>query len=221
MGEKTVSVRGQGVDSRRSAKAGSGRMVPARKPDDNPDIELINAAREGDEGAYTRLMELHQDRVYASVLRQVRDEHRAADITQETFIQAFRALDTYETRARFSTWLYRIAMNVLTSHFRHERAHKRGGQAPRASLNSENAIEPDSGTRRPDELAEAGDTGAQVRRAIDELEPEFRDVVLMRDLQDMSYDEISDLLGIPPGTVRSRLHRARDRLKEKLRHLMP
>jgi RNA polymerase sigma-70 factor (ECF subfamily) len=184
------------------------------------ELALIAAARGGDADAFSRLMQANQDRIYSSILRQVRDEHKAADICQETFIQAYRAIGTYEDRARFSTWVYRIAMNVITSHYRHERAQKRGGDQARASLDVEGMPEPGAGERTPDELVAADDVGVQVRAAIDELEDEYKQVILMRDLQDMSYEEIADLLEIPPGTVRSRLHRGRERLKEKLRHLI-
>ncbi|KAA0207682.1 RNA polymerase sigma factor SigW, partial [bacterium] len=72
------------------------------------ELNLIAAAREGDRDAYGRLVELHQDRIFATLLRHVRDEHKARDLAQETFIQAYRAIHTYEDRAKFSTWLYRI-----------------------------------------------------------------------------------------------------------------
>jgi RNA polymerase sigma-70 factor (ECF subfamily) len=80
--------------------------------------------------------------------------------------------------------------------------------------------EPGAAERTPDELVAAADVGVQVRAAIEELEDEYKQVILMRDLQDMSYEEIAELLDIPPGTVRSRLHRGRERLKDKLKHLI-
>jgi RNA polymerase sigma-70 factor (ECF subfamily) len=184
------------------------------------ELALIAKAREGDSDAYSRLVLANQDRIYASVLRHMRDEHKAMDVTQEAFIQAYRAIDTYEDRARFSTWLYRIAMNLITSHYRHEGAQKRGGNKHETSLNIEGMPEPGADQRTPDDMVAAGDIGEQVRDAIDELDDEYRDVVLMRDLQDMSYEEIAETLKIAPGTVRSRLHRGREKLKEKLKHLV-
>jgi RNA polymerase sigma-70 factor (ECF subfamily) len=188
--------------------------------DKEAELALIAAARGGNADAFSRLVVANQDRIYSSVLRQMRDEHKAADITQEAFIQAWRALDSYEDRARFSTWLYRIAMNLMTSHYRHEHAQKRGGDNARASLDVEGMPEPGAEQRTPDDLATAADVGAEVRAAIEELDDEYRQVILMRDLQDMSYEEISELLAIPPGTVRSRLHRGRERLRDKLKHLV-
>ncbi len=137
--------------------------------DKDAELDLIARARSGDSDAYGRLVEANQDRIYASVLRQVRDEHKAMDITQETFIQAYRAIDSYEDRARFSTWLYRIAMNLITSHYRRERADKRGGDKPKASLDVEGMPEPGATQRTPIEQVEAGDIGEQVRAAIDDL----------------------------------------------------
>lgn len=187
--------------------------------DKDAELALIARARAGDGDAYGQLVQANQDRIYASVLRQVRDEHKAMDITQEAFIQAYRAIDTYEDRARFSTWMYRIAMNLITSHYRHERAQKRGGSQTETSLNIEGMPEPGADQRTPDDLVAAGDLGVLVRAAIDELDDEYRDVVVMRDLQDLSYEEIAETLKIAPGTVRSRLHRGREKLRDKLKHL--
>lgn len=183
------------------------------------ELALIRAAREGDSDAYGGLILMHQDRIYASILRHVRDEHKAADLAQDVFIQAFRAIDTYQDRAKFSTWLYRIAMNVITSSHRHATAQKRGGTATRASLDAEGVPEPDAGTRTPAEQVEANETGVIVRAAIDELDEEYRNVVIARDLQGLSYEEIAEVFDIAPGTVRSRLHRGREKLREKLQHL--
>ncbi|MCZ7605765.1 MAG: sigma-70 family RNA polymerase sigma factor [Planctomycetota bacterium] len=187
--------------------------------DKDAELALIARARKGDGDAYGQLVQANQDRIYASVLRQVRDEHKAMDITQEAFIQAYRAIDTYEDRARFSTWMYRIAMNLITSHYRHERAQKRGGSQTETSLNIEGMPEPGADQRTPDDAVAAADLGVLVRAAIDELDDEYRDVVVMRDLQDLSYEEIAETLKIAPGTVRSRLHRGREKLREKLKHL--
>ncbi len=184
------------------------------------ELELIRRAQDGDQDAYGVLVETHQARIHASVMRQVRDDHRALDITQDAFVQAWKAIDTYEDRARFGTWLYRIAMNLVTSHYRKENAQKRGGGEGKASLDQEGVPDPGAHVRAPDELVEADDTGNVVRAAINELEDEYRTVVILRDLQDFSYDEIAEELGIAAGTVRSRLHRGRERLREKLRHLM-
>ena len=188
--------------------------------DKDAELALIAKARDGDGDAYGRLVEANQDRIYASVLRQVRDEHKAMDITQEAFIQAYRAIDTYEDRARFSTWMYRIAMNLITSHYRHAGAQKRGGSKSETSLNIEGMPEPGADQRTPDDLVAANDIGVLVRAAIDELDDEYRTVIVMRDLQDMSYEEIAETLDIAPGTVRSRLHRGREKLKDKLKHLI-
>jgi RNA polymerase sigma-70 factor (ECF subfamily) len=187
---------------------------------DEFELALITRARRGDRDAYGDLVVMHQDRIYASVLRTVRDEHRAFDIVQEAFVQAFKAIATYEDRAKFSTWLFRIAMNIVTSHHRYESAQKRGGAGAKASLDAEGMPEPGADQRDPSELAGASEIGVLVRAAIDELEDEYRQVIIMRDLQDLSYEEIAETLKVPPGTVRSRLHRGREKLKEKLGHLV-
>lgn len=183
------------------------------------EMGLIVAARNGDVQAYGRLVELHQERVFAVIVRHVRDEHKARDIAQDVFIQAYRAIHTYEDRAKFSTWLYRIALNLVTSQHRHDSALKRGGSQAKASLDAEGMLEPGAETRSPDDQVAAGEIGVIVRAAIDELDEEYKTVVVLRDLQGLSYEEIAELLNIAPGTVRSRLHRGREKLKEKLKHL--
>jgi RNA polymerase sigma-70 factor (ECF subfamily) len=183
------------------------------------ELALIDRAKAGDTDAYGKLVTLHQDRIFATVLRHVRDEHKARDITQDAFIQAYKAIQSYEDRARFTTWLHRIALNLVTSRHRHESALKRGGGQNRASLDAEGVPEPDAGLRSPDQVVEADEIGVLVRAAIDELEEEYRTVIVLRDLQGMSYEEIADVLDVPAGTVRSRLHRGRERLKDKLKHL--
>ena len=205
----------QAVDTAPPRKASSRIMEQ-----DGEEMRLIEAARDGDHDAYGRLVTLHQDRVFACVVRHVRDEHAAQDLAQEVFVQAFRAIHSYETRARFSTWLYRIAMNLITSRHRHESAQKRGGGKGRASLDAEGVPEPDAHGRTPGDQVAAAETGEIVRAAIDELEEEYKSVVILRDLNGLSYEEVAEVLDIAPGTVRSRLHRGRERLREKLKHLM-
>ncbi|MBK9976030.1 MAG: sigma-70 family RNA polymerase sigma factor [Planctomycetes bacterium] len=208
----------QSVDNRAADR--SPFVTMSAGEDNSYELGLISKARKGDANAYGELVEMHQNRIYASVVRVVRDEHRAFDIVQEAFVQAFRAIDTYEDRAKFSTWLYRIAMNLITSHHRHDSAQKRGGNQTRASLDVEGMPEPGADERDPGDMAAAGEIGVIVRAAIDELEDEYREVIVMRDLQDLSYEEIADMLKVPPGTVRSRLHRGREKLKDKLKHLL-
>jgi RNA polymerase sigma-70 factor (ECF subfamily) len=183
------------------------------------ELNLIAAARDGDQDAYGQLVEIHQDRVFATILRHVRDEHKARDLAQETFIQAYKAIHTYEDRAKFSTWLYRIALNLLTSQHRADVALKRGGNQARASLDQEGMPEPDAVVRGPDEHVAANEIGAIVREAIETLDEEYKSVVILRDLQGLSYEEVAEVLGLAPGTVRSRLHRGREKLREKLKHL--
>jgi len=204
------------IDSSNAPKAA---FAPVTDFATQQELNLISAAREGDPDAYGRLVELHQDRVFATILRHVRDEHKARDLAQETFIQAYRAIHTYEDRAKFSTWLYRIALNLVTSQHRSDVALKRGGGNAKASLDAEGMPEPDATVRGPDENVAANEIGVIVREAIETLEDEYKSVVILRDLQGLSYEEVAEVLGLAPGTVRSRLHRGREKLREKLKHL--
>lgn len=188
---------------------------------------LLRRAKAGDIGAFEDLVRLHQNRVYNTVLRHVRDEGMAADITQEVFIQAFRIIAEYDDRARFSTWLYRVAMNTLVSQHRYLTAQKRGGAKPTATLDADTAPDPahdarrlNPGTRSPDEILEAREARERVLDAVNALEMESRQVVVLREIEGLSYDEIAKVLGVNEGTVRSRLFRARERLRVMLQDLV-
>jgi len=187
------------------------------------EAELVQQARDGAAWAFEQLVISHQDRVYTTLLRMTGDAAIAADLAQEVFVKAWRTMAEFDDRAKFSTWLHRVAHNEAVSYFRHVSAHKRGGPKRQASLDHEDAPEvsrdlrrPGAGGQRPDEAAEADETAGQVRAAIDSLDPESRMVVLLREMEGLSYEEIAARLDINVGTVRSRLFRARERLREKL-----
>lgn len=195
-------------------------MVPSDSATE--ERELIRRAQKGDGAAFERLVLDHQDRVHNTILRIVGDFSVAADLTQEVFIKAWKHLAEFDDRARFSTWLHRVAQNEVVSHWRHENAAKRGG-GKRLSLDAEHAVDPSSDARRPNAAAptplqamEMEEREAAIMGAIQSLDPESRDVVVLREVEGLSYEEIAGRLGINAGTVRSRLFRARERLREKL-----
>ncbi len=190
-------------------------------PDDR---DLVGRAQAGDREAFDTLLLRHQDTIFNAVLKLVGDHHRALDVAQEVFLRAFRALGRFKGDSAFSTWLYRIALNLCAT----ERARRRRPlEARMLSLDAPSPADGDG--RRPDlepEDRRGSNPGddvmsvechEHVQRAIDSLEEEFRSVVVLRDLCDLSYEEMAEILGCPIGTVRSRLHRARLRLEEALR----
>jgi RNA polymerase sigma-70 factor, ECF subfamily len=177
------------------------------------ETELIRKATRGDRDAFGVLVERYQRRVVGVALAVVHNPEDALELAQETFVRAFENLSSFESRSSFSTWLYRIAANLAIDLHRRERRHTfvRGEEA---------AIEierlPDSSG---DSFAEfsRGELNRRLRAALDELTPEHRAVILLREVEGLSYDEISEMLQCPRGTVMSRLHYARNRLRAILK----
>jgi RNA polymerase sigma-70 factor (ECF subfamily) len=162
------------------------------------DTELVRLARQGDRGAFQELVERHQRKVYAVLLGMLHDHDAAWETSQETFIEALRGLDRFKGEATFSTWLYRIAVNVAIDYQRHERQRPLVGVAA-------TTVE-----------AESREIGERVRAAIAQLTPEHRAAILLREVEGLSYEEISRVMECAKGTVMSRLHYARKKLQAQL-----
>jgi RNA polymerase sigma-70 factor (ECF subfamily) len=179
---------------------------------DLPDRELVLRCQRQDPDAFTELVSRHQDRIYTAITRFCGNAEDASDITQRAFINAFRKIGEFKGDAAFSTWIYRIAFNQAIS-FRRENK-----RAPVSIYSKEDEIlsEP-SEERSPTERLESQETQRKVQQALDHLEEADREIILLKDLQGASYDEIAEILQIPKGTVRSRLHRARLELKSRLK----
>jgi RNA polymerase sigma-70 factor (ECF subfamily) len=177
-----------------------------------PDRELVQRCRSGEPSAFNELVARHQDRVYAGVLRFCGNAEDAADIVQRAFINAYRKIGDFKGDAAFSTWIYRIAFNQAIS-FRRE---NRRTTVSIHGREEERGIEP-AETPNPGEKMESEETGRKVQQALDQLEEADRQIILLKDLQGHSYDDIAAILQVPKGTVRSRLHRARLELKIRLK----
>ena len=180
---------------------------------------MVARARTGDREAMGWLVERHQDRVYGLSYRLCRgDRHSAEELAQEAFLRALRALPEFRGDAAFSTWIHRIVLNL---HINRETS--LAGRARRKQLSLGGSRHDETPPvvvaapgRRPDDLAGENEQLAILRAAFDELDETRRTVVLLRDVEGKSYEEIAELLGVPIGTVRSRLARAREELSRKL-----
>lgn len=170
------------------------------------DRELLDRARRGDGDAFGLLVVRHQDRIYTAVLRFCGDEEDARDIVQRAFLNAWRRIDSFKGDSAFSTWMYRIAFNESVS-FRREGGRRRLG---------ETGPEP-ADDRRPGDRLDSEENRAKVQDALSRIDPDDRKIIILRELEEKSYDEIAEILEIPKGTVRSRLFRAREALREKLK----
>ena len=159
-------------------------------------------------------MSRHQDRLYNTVLRLLDQPEDARDVVQEAFLHAYQSLRSFKGDARFFTWLYRIAVNAAISHKRKKRLVLR--LAP--TVDGEGGIDPldPHETNRPGHALEMAEQEKRVHEALARLSSEHRSVLVLKDMDGMKYEEMADVLNVPIGTIRSRLHRARLELREIL-----
>lgn len=171
------------------------------------DARLVASFQRGDEEAFDLLVERHRRRIFSLVCR-LANPAEADDLAQEVFIAAYRTLPGFRGDARFSTWLYRIAVHVCSHHLRRRKM----------ELSDLDEQFPDEEREHdPERTAITSELQRQVRDAIAALPYKLRLVVVLRDLHGLSYEEIAQVVGCPIGTVRSRLHYATDRLESALR----
>ncbi|WP_165249013.1 RNA polymerase sigma factor [Paludisphaera soli] len=184
------------------------------------DFSLVEACRAGRSEAYGVLVGRCQGRIYPMLVRLLGSAEDAQDVLQDAFLRGFEKLGQYQGESSFSTWMYRIALNLAMSRLR-----KRKMRRVLRLLDTRRgrpAVDPpdESPASVPSHAAEQAEREALVEAALESLEPEHRAVVILKDFEGRRYDEIGDLLGIPVGTVRSRLHRARQQLRRRLRPLV-
>ncbi len=179
------------------------------------DAQLIDETLAGHSAAFGQLVEKYQDRLYNTVVHVAGNAEDAQDVVQDAFVQAFLKLDTFQGSSAFYTWLYRIALNVAASHRRRKR--------PTLSVEhvrETSGLEPIDHADGPTETVERDECRQQVRQAIDRLGDEHRAVLVLREIDGCCYETIAEILEVPIGTVRSRLHRARLQLREELKEVL-
>jgi RNA polymerase sigma-70 factor, ECF subfamily len=180
------------------------------------DAQLIDQALAGHSEAFGQLVLRYQDRLFNTIFHVVGHAEDARDIAQEAFVQAFLKLESFRRQSAFYTWLYRIAFNVALTHQRRRRRPTVSIDRIRESSNMELPDKNDS----PAESLERIDRCRQVRGAIAKLNEEYRAVVVLREIDGCCYETIAEVLDLPVGTVRSRLHRARLQLREELQEVL-
>jgi len=182
----------------------SSRSAPSAETDVS-NLELITQAQQGDRRAFGELVRRHREGVVNVVYRMCGDANLAQDAAQEAFVRAWQHLPSYQPRSPFRNWVYRIATNVALDVLRRERETVDVDALPLAAS--------DEG---PEAAVEGKERGEWVRQAVLALPPASRAVLVLREYEGLSYREIADTLGIPIGTVMSRLNYARNRLRESL-----
>lgn len=184
-----------------------------------PDIsQLINNALTGDEKAFSAIVKRYREQIYHFILKMVKDGAQAEDLTQETFIKAFRALASFNSQYAFSTWLYKIAANNCIDYFRKKKL---------ATISIDTPIQAKDGQLHRDfpdhqegpelELISKERTN-EIKVAIDSLPQKYKQAIVLRHSKDKSYEEIAKELDLPLGTVKVRIFRAREMLKSKLKY---
>jgi len=180
------------------------------------DAELVTRACGGETQAFAMLIERHQDNMYNAIAHLMGSVQDAEDIAQEVFLSAFRNLRKFRREARFTTWLYGIMLNCVRTHWRRRR--RRLDNVSLDAPAGEGGWHPDPPSPRAGPLEESARREAVevVRCAIASLDVELREVIVLRDVEGLSYEELAGALGLPLGTVKSRLFRARSALKDKI-----
>lgn len=173
--------------------------------DDDPDAKTIRDCLAGDRNAFRELVDKYKVAIYDCTYRMTGNFHHAEDLAQEAFTKAFSSLPMFEGRARFSSWLYRIALNLCKDHLRHRAL-------------TEDIVDPDSlgrtvleksAARKPGESAVINEEHARLQRALAALPAEYREVFVLRHMHELSYREMSEISGESVGALKVRMHRAR------------
>lgn len=187
--------------------------------------DLVLRAQKGDKEAFRLLVRAHQRRVFHVCLGVVKSASDAEDVTQEVFIRVFKNLDKFEHNAKFSTWLYRIAHNASIDRLRKRNRRAADNFDDFVDENRESAVDNSMLSTPlgfdPRHAVKSAELRACITKAFDSLSPAHRQILILREVEDLSYTEIADILGIRKGTVMSRLHHARLNAQQYLRENFP
>ena len=185
-------------------------------PANHEDAELVRRSLSGDQRACRDLVRRYQRPVFSVLMRVVRRAEDAEDLAQETFVRMFRALDRYDPERPFAAWLFTIASRLCIDHIRRRKVSSISLTQRERDSDEEYEIEVEDTGLKPDEMAAHAEEQARTTALIEALPPHYRIVVLLRHVQDLSYEEIAEALHLPLGTVKARIHRARALLKVRM-----
>jgi RNA polymerase sigma-70 factor (ECF subfamily) len=186
------------------------------------DHDLVVLAQKGMERAYRELLGRYQRPVFSLIYRMVRDREQAEDLAQETFVRVFNNIERYDPAYKFSSWIFKIATNLTIDWIRRKELQTVSIDGSRYATSADeiesSAITVESGDENPDELLVARVLGAEIELAIGQLRPEYRQAIVLRHIEDRPYEEISQIMALPLGTVKTYIHRGRKELQEMLAH---
>lgn len=188
------------------------------------DIQLVELSQKGDHCAFSQLVSRYQKKIFSLCLRLLNDFEEARDMTQETFVKAFKHIKTFRKEAQFSTWLYYIALNTCRNKRRSWKGRPNTISVDETIEMEDNQMQreiEDKSCPNPMRVAECAELQQRVQSALNTLSTEHKEVIVMRDIQGLTYEEIADSLRCNLGTVKSRISRARLLLKDTLKEVMP
>jgi len=185
--------------------------------DRRSDLKLIKKCKRGEEAAFAKLLNRYRGAIYNLCFRMTHNAEDARDLGQEVFIKVFSLLDRYDEKYAFSSWLFRIATNHCIDHLRRNRLRFLSLEGSIGSDGEEFELQlPDSGPS-PDTVLQRKEAIARLEEVIAELPPHYRVITLLRHDQQLSYEEIAEILQLPLGTVKARIHRARNLIRQMLK----
>ena len=178
----------------------------------------INQVLKGDQNAFCEIVELYKDKVFQICFRMLGNRHEAEDLAQEAFVRAFINIHSFNIQMKFSTWLYRIATNLCIDRLRKKKPdyHLDAEVAGTDGLNMYSQIAAD--IMMPEEVLESLELQESIQGAISKLPEKYRSVIVLKYIEELSLKEVSEILDIPVGTVKTRIHRGREALRKQLRH---
>lgn len=179
------------------------------------DFELVKRCLKGEDAAWEALLRAHTHKIYSLCYRFTGRPHDAEDLTQEVFIKVFRTLKSYDPgQAKFSTWVNRVARNHLVDHYRRTK-----GDRVTSTLDEQMPIADHSPRGQPASQVESRERMETLQAGLSKLSPDLREAVILRDLQDLDYAEIAQVLAVPEGTVKSRINRGRLELARVIKRM--
>lgn len=186
--------------------------------DETEEAKFVARLVARDEAAFNELVVAYERRVFALVFRMIGRREEAEDLAQEVFVQVFKAIDQFRGESKLSTWIFRIAVNLCKNRAKYLSRRRSGEQDDVHEMADRMSGDGGKGVTvgdiaRPDEMLEGVQLERIVKRAIAEVDADFREVLILRDVEDMSYDEIAQVTGLAEGTVKSRIFRARAQLR--------
>lgn len=203
----------------------AGLELDSRALEHLPEARLISRLRASDLTAFEELVSHFERPVYSLCLRLLGDAEEARDAAQETFLKVYRGLNGFRGEAGLKTWIYRIAINQAMNQRRWWRRRHRDETISLDITRGESdktvgSLLPDSRARSPEALAISGERERQVLRALDQIKQEYRVALILREIEELSYEEIAESLGISIGTVKSRIARGREELRRRVKDLL-